>query len=134
MHGDNMSEAAQLKTESEDSAEPQVASKLPVPTGYKILIALPDPEEKTEGGIIKATQTLREEEIGSIVGMVLELGPDCYKDPSRFPTGPYCKEGDWVMMRSYSGTRFKLEGKEFRLINDDSVEAVVKDPRGVVKA
>lgn len=129
-----MSEAAQLKTESEDSAEPQVASKLPVPTGYKILITLPDPEEKTEGGIIKATQTLREEEIGSIVGMVLELGPDCYKDPSRFPTGPYCKEGDWVMMRSYSGTRFKLEGKEFRLINDDSVEAVVKDPRGVVKA
>ena len=95
---------------------------------------MPDPEEKTEGGIIKATQTLREEEIGSIVGMVLELGPDCYKDPSKFPTGPYCKEGDWVMMRSYSGTRFKLEGKEFRLINDDSVEAVVKDPRGVVKA
>ena len=129
-----MSEAAQLETESEDSAEPQVASKLPVPTRYKILITLPDPEEKTEGGIIKATQTLREEEIGSIVGMVLELGPDCYKDPSRFPTGPYCKEGDWVMMRSYSGTRFKLEGKEFRLINDDSVEAVVKDPRGVVKA
>ena len=129
-----MSEAAQLETESQDSAEPRVATKLPKPTGYKILIALPKPEETTEGGILKATQTLQDEEIGSIIGMVLELGPDCYQDKSRFPNGPYCKEGDFVMMRSYSGTRFKLEGEEFRLINADSVEAVVEDPRGIVKA
>ena len=94
---------------------------------------MPDPEEKTEGGIIKATETLQNEEIGSIVGMVLELGPDCYKDQQRFPSGPSCKEGDWILMRSYSGTRFKVHGKEFRLINDDSVEAVVEDPRGIVK-
>lgn len=111
----------------------KLASQLPKPTGYKLLIALPDPEEKTEGGIIKASQTLQAEEIGSIVGFVLEMGPDAYQSQDRFPTGPYCKKGDWIMMRSYSGTRFKVHGKEFRLINDDSVEAVVEDPRGVAK-
>jgi co-chaperonin GroES (HSP10) len=112
----------------------KVASQLPKPTGYKLLIALPNPEEKTEGGILKASSTLEAEEIGSIVGFVLATGPDAYKSPDRFPSGPYCKEGDWIMMRSYSGTRFKVHGKEFRLINDDSVEAIVEDPRGVVKA
>ena len=111
----------------------KLASQLPKPTGYKLLIALPDPEEKTEGGIIKASQTLQAEEEGSIVGFVLEMGPDAYQAPNRFPSGPYCKKGDWIMMRSYSGTRFKVHGKEFRLINDDSVEAVVEDPRGVAK-
>ena len=114
--------------------EEKTASQLPKPTGYKLLIALPDPEEKTEGGILKASQTLQDEEIGSIVGFVIAMGPDAYKSTDRFPTGPYCKEGDWIMMRSYSGTRFKVHGKEFRLINDDSVEGVVEDPRGVAKA
>jgi len=109
------------------------ASQLPEPKGFKILIALPNPDEKTEGGIIKAYQTLQVEEIGSICGFVLKMGKDCYDDDKRFPNGPYCKEGDWVLMRSYSGTRFKIHGKEFRLINDDSVEAVVDDPRGIEK-
>tara|TARA_R110001583_G_scaffold7590_1_gene37531 strand:+ start:998 stop:1372 length:375 start_codon:yes stop_codon:yes gene_type:complete len=109
------------------------ASQLPEPRGYKILIALPEPEEKTEGGIIKSAKSLQEEEVGSITGMVLNLGPDAYADPQRFPSGAFCKEGDWIVMRSYSGTRFKVHGKEFRLINDDSVEAVVQDPRGIGK-
>ena len=112
----------------------KVASQLPKPSGYKILIALPNPEEKTEGGILKASQTRESEEIGSIVGFVISMGPDAYKSTDRFPSGPYCKEGDWIMMRSYSGTRFKVHGKEFRLINDDSIEAIVEDPRGVAKA
>lgn len=116
-----------------DESKPRAAHRMPEPKGYKILIALPEPEEKTEGGIIKATQTLHNEEIGSIVGLVLALGPDAYANQDRFPTGPFCKEGDWIVMRSYSGTRFLIEGKEFRLINDDSVEAVVEDPRGIVK-
>ena len=73
------------------------------------------------------------EEVGSIVGFVMKLGPDAYSDSSRFPSGAYCGEGDWVLMRSYSGTRFMVHGKEFRLINDDSVEAVVEDPRGITK-
>jgi co-chaperonin GroES (HSP10) len=113
--------------------EQKAASQLPEPKGYKLLIALPEPDEKTEGGILKSKQTMDIEEIGSICGFVLKVGADAYQDPSRFPNGPYCKEGDWVVMRSYSGTRFKIHGKEFRLINDDSVEAVVDDPRGIEK-
>lgn len=113
--------------------EQRPASQLPEPKGYKLLIALPEPDEKTEGGIIKAKETLHVEEIGSICGFVLKAGPDAYNDEKRFPNGPYCQEGDWVLMRSYSGTRFKIHGKEFRLINDDSVEAVVDDPRGIEK-
>jgi len=123
-----MSESLAKKDEKGEKA-----SQLPSPKGYKILIALPDPDEKTEGGIIKSAKSLQEEEVGSIVGMVLELGPDSYSDPQRFPSGAFCKEGDWIVMRSYSGTRFKVHGKEFRLINDDSVEAVVQDPRGIGK-
>ena len=113
--------------------EQKTASQLPDPKGYKLLIALPEPAETTEGGILKAKQTLDLEEIGSICGFVLKMGADAYNDEKRFPNGPYCKEGDWVLMRSYSGTRFKIHGKEFRLINDDSVEAVVQDPRGIEK-
>ena len=113
--------------------EPRKARQLPDPRGYKILIALPDPDREFGSGILKSNKTLYEEEIGSIVGMVVKLGPDCYKDKKRFPTGPFCIEGDWILMRSYSGTRFKIHGKEFRLINDDSVEAVIEDPRGLVK-
>ena len=113
--------------------EPKKASQLPEPQGYKLLIALPEPDEVTEGGIIKAKQTMEIEEIGSICGFVLKMGPDAYEDEKKFPHGPYCNEGDWILMRSYSGTRFKVHGKEFRLINDDSVEAVVEDPRGIEK-
>tara|TARA_R100001129_G_C5296585_1_gene241281 strand:- start:26 stop:415 length:390 start_codon:yes stop_codon:yes gene_type:complete len=109
------------------------AKQLPIPKGYKILIALPNIEETTKGGIIKASETRKVEEVGSIVGFVLSMGDDCYKDKNRFPNGPYCKEGDWIIMRSYSGTRFLVHGKEFRLINDDSVEAVVENPMGIVK-
>ena len=109
------------------------ASQLPVPTGYKLLIALPAPDEKTEGGILKAADTLQVEETGSIVGFVLAVGPDAYQDKKRFPNGPYCKEGDLIMMRAYSGTRFAIHSKEFRLINDDSVEALIDDPRGIRK-
>ncbi len=113
--------------------KPETAKQLPEPVGYKLLIALPEPEKTTAGGILKADETLRIEEVASITGFVMKLGPDAYKDTKRFPNGPYCKEGDWVLMRSYSGTRFKVHGKEFRLINDESVEAVVQDPRGIIK-
>ena len=123
-----------VKGNETETEEASVATQLPVPQGYKILIALPEAEETTEGGIIIADQTRRIEETASIVGFVLKLGPDCYKDEKRFPNGPYCEEGDFIIMRSYSGTRMKIHGKEFRLINDDTVEAVVRDPTGIVKA
>jgi len=107
---------------------------LPIPQGYKILVACPEMEEKTEGGIIIAGDTRQKESTASIFGLVIEMGEDAYCDQDKFPTGPYCKEGDWVIFRSYSGTRFKIQGKEFRLINDDTVEAIVEDPRGIERA
>ena len=113
--------------------EPQIATQMPEPKGYKILIAMPHAEDLTEGGIAKAQVTKQLEEVGSVCAFVLKLGPDAYTDVKKFPSGAYCEKGDWVMMRSYSGTRFTIHGKEFRLINDDSVEAVVQDPRGIVK-
>tara|TARA_R100000963_G_scaffold17204_1_gene11978 strand:- start:346 stop:723 length:378 start_codon:yes stop_codon:yes gene_type:complete len=118
----------------DDNIEQKQATQLPEPTGYRILIAIPDKEEKTEGGILKAQETLHYEEVSSIVGFVMKMGPDCYKDETRFPTGPWCQVGDFVLFRSFSGTRIKIHGKEIRVINDDNVEAVVDDPRGIEKA
>lgn len=106
----------------------QLAAELPVPMGYRILIALPEVQEKTAGGIIRPDELRKREETASILGLVVELGPDCYNDPDRFPNGAYCKAGDWVIFRSYSGTRFKIKGREYRLINDDTVEGVVSKP------
>ena len=116
--------------EIETDQESQESTQMPEPSGYKILIALPDVEEATEGGIIKAEETRYAESVATIVGFVLKMGPDCYKDQKRFPSGPWCSEGDFVLMRTYTGTRFRIHGKELRLINDDSVEAVIDDPRG----
>jgi co-chaperonin GroES (HSP10) len=107
------------------------ARQLPEPKGYRILCALPEAEDKFESGIAKATDTMRNEEVLSTVFFVVKLGPDCYKDDKRFPTGPWCKEGDFILARPNSGTRLKIHGREFRIINDDSVEAIVQDPRGI---
>ena len=109
--------------------EEEVTRKLPEPKGYKLLIAIPNMEEKTQGGVIIPDKLKGLEQTASIVGLVISVGQAAYKDADKFPDGPYCKEGDFVIFRSYSGTRFKLRGEEFRLINDDTVEAVVDDPR-----
>ena len=108
--------------------------KLPEPKGYKLLIAIPKLEEKTQGGVIIPDKLKGLEQTASIVGLVIALGDAAYKDAEKFPDGPYCKEGDFVIFSSYSGTRFKLRGEEFRLINDDTVEAVVDDPREYTRA
>ena len=119
---------------AEVKTEEKVATQLPEPTGYKLLIGIPEVSEKTEGGIFMPDGMRSAEETASIVGFVMKTGPDAYSDKERFPNGAYCKEGDFVIFRSYSGTRFKIHGKEFRLINDDTVEAVVDDPRGYTRA
>lgn len=103
----------------------------PQPTGYKLLVAMPTLEEKTEGGVFIPDAMKEAESTASVVGFVVSLGESAYEDVDKFPHGAYCREGDWVIFRSYSGTRFKIENAEFRLINDDTVEAVVLDPRGV---
>jgi|TARA_X000001036_G_scaffold399743_1_gene403621 co-chaperonin GroES (HSP10) len=110
--------------------EPKVASQMPKPKGYKLLISPVQIDEKTEGGVYVPDALRDAEGIASIIGFVVKVGDDAYKDKDKFPNGAYCKEGDFVIFRSYSGTRFKIHNEEFRLINDDTVEAVVDDPRG----
>lgn len=112
----------------------EVAAKLPEPQGYKLLIAVPEVNSKTEGGVFLPDSRVGDEKVASIIGLVIKCGPDAYQDMDKFASGPYCKQGDFVIFRSYSGTRFKIKGDEFRLINDDTVEAVVADPRGYERA
>jgi co-chaperonin GroES (HSP10) len=110
------------------------ARQVPDPATYHILCVLPDIEEEYgDSGLVKAGQTMHYEELLSPVLFVVKLGPDAFKDEKRFPSGPSCKQGDFVLVRPNTGTRIKIHGKEFRLINDDSVEAVVQDPRGITR-
>lgn len=125
---------ATVKVDDASFVDEKTQAKLPEPTGYRVLIALPEIDEKTEGGVIMPESLKSMEETASILGFVLKVGPSAYEDPDKFPDGPWCKAGDFVIFRSYSGTRFKIHGKEFRIINDDTVEAVVDDPRGYTRA
>ena len=105
--------------------------QLPKPQGYRILCAIPEAEEAFDSGIIKSDETRRHDELLTTVLFVVDLGPDCYGDKTRFPNGPWCKKGDFILVRPNSGTRLVIHDREFRIINDDSVEAVVDDPRGI---
>ena len=107
------------------------AKQLPQPQGYRILCAVPESEEAFDSGIIKSDETRRHDELLTTVLFVVDLGPDCYADKTRFPNGPWCKKGDFILVRPNAGTRLVIHDREFRIINDDSVEAVVQDPRGI---
>jgi co-chaperonin GroES (HSP10) len=107
------------------------AKQLPKPSGYRILCAIPEAEKEYDSGLLKADETMRHDELLTTVLFVVDLGPDCYKDESRFPTGPWCKKGDFVLVRPNAGTRLVIHDREFRIINDDSVEGIVDDPRGI---
>jgi co-chaperonin GroES (HSP10) len=123
------------RIEVEAAKEAELEASIPKPVGYRVLIALPNVEDTFgESGLIKAESTRREEYILSTVGSVLDMGEQAYSDKERFPTGPWCKVGDHVMFRANTGTRFKVGNQEFRLMNDDSIEAVVDDPRAVSRA
>lgn len=109
----------------------QKAKQLPDPSGYRILCGIPEIEDKFDSGLVKANQTMQYEELLTTVLFVVKMGPDCYNDPERFPSGAWCKEGDFILTRPHAGTRVKIHGREFRIINDDAVEGVVEDPRGI---
>ena len=118
----------------QERALAELEAAIPTPTGYHLLIALPEVEEEFDGGILKATKTMREEQILSSIGLVLDMGDQAYADQTRFPTGPWCKTGDYVMFRPNSGTRFRIGATEYRLLNDDSVQAIVPNPRAIARA
>ena len=110
------------------------AKQVPDPSGYRILCAIPEIEDSYESGILKSDMSLRHEELLTTVLFVVKMGPDCYKDKERFLSGPWCKQGDFILVRPHAGTRVKIHGREFRIINDDAVEGVVEDPRGISRA
>ena len=118
--------SAVLNKEAEERAK-----QLPKPQGYRVLCAIPEAEETYDSGIIKSDETRRHDELLTTVLFVVDLGPDCYTDKTRFPNGPWCKKGDFILVRPNAGTRLVIHDREFRIINDDSVEAVVEDPRGI---
>ncbi len=120
--------------QAEMQAVEEKAKQLPDPVTYHLLCTLPDVGESYESGIVKAGQTMHFEEVLSPVLFVVKMGPDAYGDKARFPNGPSCKVGDFVLVRPNTGTRLKIHGKEMRIINDDSVEAVVEDPRGISRS
>lgn len=107
------------------------AKQIPNPATYHLLCMLPEAKEEYEGGLLKASQTMQYEELLSPVLFVAKIGPDAFKDEKRFPSGPSCEVGDFIIVRPNTGTRMKIHGTEWRIINDDSVEAVIDDPRGV---
>jgi co-chaperonin GroES (HSP10) len=129
----NLNQAVDLSALMHKKTE-EKAKQLPKPSGYRILCTIPEVNAKyedSEVGLIKADETMRNEETLTTVLFVVELGADCYKDAAKFPTGPWCKQGDFILVRPYAGSRLIIHGREFRLINDDNVEAVVDDPRGI---
>jgi co-chaperonin GroES (HSP10) len=117
-----------------DKAPEEKAQQLPTPSGYRILCAIPEVENEYDNGLLKADETINYEEKLATVLFVVEMGPDCYKDEKRFPNGAWCQKGDFVIVRPNAGTRLLIHGREFRMINDDVVEAVVQDPRGITRA
>jgi len=128
-------EELEREHEAQRLADAELELQLPRPAGYRVLVALPQPEDKFEGtNILKTEKAKQQDHIMSIIGLVVDMGSGAYADKERFPDGPWCKEGDFVMFRMNSGTRFTIAGIEYRLMNDDSIEAVVDDPTGIQRA
>tara|TARA_R100000742_G_C4278404_1_gene101161 strand:+ start:2224 stop:2679 length:456 start_codon:yes stop_codon:yes gene_type:complete len=110
-------------------------ANIPKPVGYRVLVALPQVSDSYEGSsILKTEKEKKLQYVMSIIGLVLDMGEQAYNDKDRFPTGPWCKAGDYVMFRANTGTRFKVGEVEYRLMNDDSIEAVVANPNGIIRA
>jgi len=126
-------EEAEIRAIVGDATNVEKAAQIPRPSGYHILCAIPEKEKEYDSGLVKADETIKMEETMTTVLFVVALGPDCYRDEKRFPSGPWCKEGDFILVRPHSGSRLVIHGREFRLINDDTVEAVVDEPRGIIR-
>ena len=110
------------------------STKLPQPTGWRILVLPFKMDEKTKGGLLMTESVLERQQVGSQCGLVLAMGPQCYNDKERYPHGPWCKVNDWVVFARYAGSRIQIEGGEVRLLNEDEVLAIVKDPQDILHA
>ena len=108
--------------------------KVPTPTGYRITLFPLRLDSKTKSGIHLTDETVQESQLTTNICKVLKVGPDAYKDKEKFPTGPWCKEDDWVLITRYAGSRIKIDGGELRIINDDEILAVIDDPRDILPA
>ena len=134
--------AEKYKEESEKKRQEEVdgyerlktkeASKLPAPTGWRMLILPFKMNEKTKGGLYLGQDTLERQQVGSTCGLILAMGPDCYGDKEKFPEGPWCKKGDWVIFARYAGSRIQIDGGEVRLLNDDEVLATIDNPEDIL--
>ena len=129
----------ELKKAAEEEAvkeakrnKPPEKNKLPIPTGWRILVLPFQMKEKTRGGVILAETVIERQQVASQCGLVLAMGPDCYRDKERYREGPWCKIGDWVLFARYAGSRIKIEGGEVRMLNDDEVLATVKNPEDLL--
>ena len=125
------SKESHVKRLDQDNIQ-SVVDQLPNPSGWRMLVLPFTPKEKTKGGIIFSQESLDKARIATNCGYVLKLGPLCYQDKDKFPTGPWCKEKDWVIFARYAGSRLPIEGGEVRLLNDDEVLGTIKDPESVL--
>ena len=108
--------------------------KIPQPSGWRMVLFPLKLEGKTKGGVLLTDDTVTESQVTTNICKVLKMGPECYKDKEKFPSGPWCKEGDWVLITRYAGSRIRIDGGELRIINDDEILAVVDDPRDILPA
>ena len=125
----------QLEKEKEKKKKEEAipeTSKLPIPTGWRILVLPHRGKGKTKGGVILSDKTVEETQIATNVGLVLSVGPDAYNDKERFPNGPWCKEKDWVIFARYAGSRLNIEGGELRILNDDEILGTTDDPESIL--
>ncbi len=123
---------AEIKNEDDPSQmDASALERLPQPTGYRVLIIPYYPSEKTKGGLYVPDQVRDREAFATVAAYVVKLGPDAYKDSQKFPNGPWCNEKDWVLIGRYAGNRFKVEGLEVRIINDDNIIATILDPKDI---
>ena len=120
------------KSEKKEKEKEKEEGKIPQPTGWRIMVLPFKMKEKTKGGLVLAETTLEKQQVASQCGLVLAMGPQCYKDKERYPEGPWCKVQDWVMFARYAGSRIKIEGGEIRLLNDDEVLATIDSPEDIL--
>ena len=129
----HVAKAVQKKKKEEEKKEKELeSSKLPEPTGWRLLVLPHKGKGKTKGGVILSDKTVEETQIATNVGLVLKVGPDAYNDADRYPNGPWCKKNDWVIFARYAGSRLNIEGGELRILNDDEVLGVVDDPESIL--